>query len=597
MSTHRQTRTRRVVPSPEAPTLSTPATYVPAADFGELRSVLQRPANPRTWMMLCDVVERMDAAELAERALPYLESYLQRWDDSLRVIPARWLPALFDGEVHPHMRIARTLDLRGRAIGSATFSLLGGLLDELGITRLGLSGVGLSEQAAADLAAQPFMSRVESLDLRGGLKPGALIQLMDSPHLGGLRRLDLSGNQALGPLDVHALARAPSVVALHDLRLNMVNASRERGLITALLHAPWAGTIETLALKRLSLDEQELRPLCMGSRLASLRRLDLSENPLGAQEVATLASSPLMRQLELLRLASTRFDDEAAEALVGAGDALASLRALHVNACPLRAAGAATLLRSPALEHLTELNLSRCRLDGEDELLTGAATQRLERLNLSHTHLRPRALTHMAAAEELPALTSLALDGVVVDLHAARALGSAAHWGALKEVSMAGSSLGSWGFTTLLRAPWMPQLERLDLQQNVISAALPDLATARSWRALRTLHLGDCALGDQGVEALAQAPFTRLADLSLNRNELTHRSVRALLAAPFAAHIEHLSLARNALGDTGLSLLAHTHALPQLVKLDLRMSLAPYYRSPVTARFNTPAMRGVEVLA
>lgn len=69
--------------------------------------------------------------------------------------------------------------------------------------------------------------------------------------------------------------------------------------------------------------------------------------------------------------------------------------------------------------------------------------------------------------------------------------------------------------------------------------------------------LKDCCIGDEGVQALAEAstPDTRLKSLDLMSNELTHVGMSALLLCP-RLRLERINMLNNKLGDGGAVALA-----------------------------------------
>ena len=80
--------------------------------FGELRSVLQRPASDETWLALCEQLGHWPAHTLAMVALPYALEHLARWPDALRCeAPRAWADALLNGQACPQLRCARQLTL------------------------------------------------------------------------------------------------------------------------------------------------------------------------------------------------------------------------------------------------------------------------------------------------------------------------------------------------------------------------------------------------------------------------------------------------------------------------------------------------------
>ena len=76
-----------------------------------------------------------------------------------------------------------------------------------------------ADEVVEDLAASPWLGRLDCLDLRGDhIGAAGMEALAGSPHLGRLRTLDLHGN-VIGSAGARALARAPWLVNLTTLLL------------------------------------------------------------------------------------------------------------------------------------------------------------------------------------------------------------------------------------------------------------------------------------------------------------------------------------------------------------------------------------------
>ncbi|MFL5341256.1 MAG: TIGR02996 domain-containing protein [Gemmataceae bacterium] len=154
--------------------------------------------------------------------------------------------------------------------------------------------------------------------------------LFDSPHLIGLSGLTVHGT--LLPQEAHALAQSPHMGALR--RLDLTNIGLAPDLVE-----------EVVGLRN----------------LRGLRELNLSQIPLSNNGVEALARNPGWANLEELRLSKTTFYDRGLQALAES-PLLARLSRLDVSHNFITPAGLSALLDSPLQGRLTELDVSHNRL-------------------------------------------------------------------------------------------------------------------------------------------------------------------------------------------------------------------------------------------
>lgn len=103
---------------------------------------------------------------------------------------------------------------------------------------------------------------------------------------------------------------------------------------------------------------------------------------------------------------------------------------------------------------------------------------------------------------------------------------------------------------------------------------LDDVATLRSlpMQGVRGLRLRRCAIGDDGLKLLQDAPwFLNLHHLDLFHNELTHTGIKTLSGLREFPHLRVLNLCDNQIGRSGIASLCRCR-FPQLNELDLNSS-------------------------
>jgi hypothetical protein len=124
--------------------------------------------------------------------------------------------------------------------------------------------------------------------------------LAASPHLGGVRSLDVSRND-VGEAGAAAILAAPW--PLETLELGWSGTYRGRELARAIIASRRPPTLRTLGLALRWIPVEELEPLLRAPALASLESLDLHGVQLGeagaAVLTAVLPSLPALRRLIL----------------------------------------------------------------------------------------------------------------------------------------------------------------------------------------------------------------------------------------------------------------------------------------------------------
>jgi uncharacterized protein (TIGR02996 family) len=347
-----------------------------------------------------------------------------------------------------------------------------------------------ARRAVGELAACPLLARLSGLDLSGNELKGAKVRSLLSPHLAGLRRLDLSDNP-LGPGGVKALTTCPHLTGLRRLELRRVRMGFEG--VQAL-----AGHID---------DPQEY---AASVNLDGLVALDLRQNLIYEEGVTVLAHSPHLAGLTELSLA------------------------------PIGGKSSEELNESRYLRKLTTLRISGPFSEGIAELLSSQFVKRLRVLELSETEARDEHAEEIASCRQLSGLHHL---------------------------NLAGNAVGDAGLRALASAR-RPRLRWLDLHGNRITGAgVRALCASTRLKDLRELDLSDNWIDDAGAEALAGCPHLgRLCGLALSQNAITNVGALALASSPLLRQLEGLFLSRNPIWKKGASALrqaAQEAGLPQ----------------------------------
>jgi hypothetical protein len=311
-----------------------------------------------------------------------------------------------------------------------------------GLRSLVVSGTLLDNKDLAWLAKSPVLSTVEELTLdHSNLDDDALGILLDSPHLGKLRRLRLPFHQ-LGNAGLERLAEA-SLPQLVELGLaietmdNIGSGGRDGDGIT----------------------DEGVVALCAWPQMAKLERLDLTGNQIGATGLTTILTSKNTKRLTSLRIRSVSdYDyenDERPDVLSAFEHAKGdrALEELDIGENELTSDAVAALKGSPVLEKLRIFSFDFSHADSELAKLFGDAKwldavhilslnettppvvkkvfsrepKSLHTLSLSSSFPRSdlKGVVNVLTASSAPALQSIDLFGCDIDDAALKKLGAA----------------------------------------------------------------------------------------------------------------------------------------------------------------------------
>jgi uncharacterized protein (TIGR02996 family) len=169
--------------------------------------------------------------------------------------------------------------------------------DRLLVSRLGYKDVGV-------LGGCPGMQAIAELVTNAtvhGLSEDGITELVRSPHVQGLARLDLSGTYHNSNEDALVLAREPVMPVLRDLHLAL-GYRRSVGTVIELLESPHRNRLRGLEV---CLGEAGVLGLCRCPALARLRYLDFGCSVVTDAGAQALAQCPYLDGIELLAYAGS----------------------------------------------------------------------------------------------------------------------------------------------------------------------------------------------------------------------------------------------------------------------------------------------------
>lgn len=278
--------------------------------------------------------------------------------------------------------------------------------------------------------------------------------------------------------------------------------------------------------------------------------------------LATIEQVGQLRELALAPRAGTTagwgIGDELLVALTGS---LANLRRLRMTALRVGERGVASLVSGRGCAGLAMLDLTGNEL-GPAAVQALAASAQLQPavLRLASCELPRASVEALAKAPWLAELEELDLGDNQLRDPGAHAL-AGVPFSRLRRLALASCGIGKDGARALLRSPHLARLRHLRLHENTLGDA-GAIAIARSrMRSIEDLDLQACAIGDDGVSELAGSPNVRAARRwRLGGNPIGDAGARAIAESVHTRGLTSLDLARCRIGDAGAAALAATAA-------------------------------------
>lgn len=358
--------------------------------FGQLRSLLQLPADGQRWSQILTALESMSVQEREQVGLPYARAHLERWPPGLRAAPAWARRHLFAPD--------------GDALKAKPYHWIWSLLDAVEVTY----HTEVADAQLERMAQDERMAQLHTLSFEHpSFSAQGLEALAQSPHLGALRRFEIKG--FFGP-------------------------NRRSAWTAALATAPWLSTLTHLSLSGSFAESEQLRALLSPLDDTSLQwqSLDLSDNnglfgeldalsdhapwihlkALSLDRCAGLGEPIMglhfngMPHLEALSLSDNGDLSTTLREAAQATRVKLPLRSLKLNGCTLESYSLERFADCLEPGALKALSIQQLRFRGElFELLNDhPAFGRLEQLNLNGITLSELAFAMVAQEQSIAAL-------------------------------------------------------------------------------------------------------------------------------------------------------------------------------------------------
>lgn len=453
--------------------------------FGQLRSLLQRPADDQLWAEIITLLASQPAQEREQVSLPYVLAYLERWPLGQRSAPA-WARA----ELYASSEAS---------LNTTPYHWLWSLIDAVEISYQ----TDLTDEKLINLAQDERMAQMYKLSLeQPNMGVLGLEALARSPYLDSLRSFELNKYYSPAPGWSAALAAAPWLPQLH--RLCLSSTMLEPWQLQALVE-PWSA--HAVAWRELDLSDNpslgaDLSALCDHEPWLELKRLNLSGCRGGSASNLERLHFSAMPHLESLNLASNGDISESLREAASLTEVSLALEALELGACELDASSlecfaqvlvpgalkrlSLDMLRfsgelfellndHPAFSALEELNLQS--LASEPAQLSALFVQpallgRLKRLNLSYNTLDGELLASRLSLAPDPVLEELLLTATVLKAQAINTLFERGGALPLRRLDLRGSSVKDEHLQRILNHEQWPDLESLNIFYGSVSVVM-----------------------------------------------------------------------------------------------------------------------------
>lgn len=521
-------------------------------EFGDLRMLCQEEPGQAAWRAIVATVDAKHALDGAHADeveaiwLPYACEALERWPHALRAITPNQLQRVADGQRVASLQLVRHLRWSG-IWGKHDMAKLAAQADLVALPSLHLYQTEEADAATLRRARPDLMAGVEVLRVESCfLKPGEIAPLMAAIAPGGaLRALHVDGHHAEAWLRACA-THAARLTRLTSLRMRdgKLNSEDTMALIDAWASAGCAARLTELDLHCIELvpdAEHALIHACTALTSLGLRAQDL----VGHDLVRAFEGAPLP-QIERLNAGLFGLSDAAIPALGALIRAMPALRRLSLQ----QSAWSTERGNVPKLDALGPLPATLTEVDAyglspERRYVPGA---RPVTLRLGGVMADKVPLDALLDALDLSGVVALkpinsTLGPQGIQAFTRRALP------ALREADLWGCALDDEGVQHVLDAPWSAQLSTLALHANRVSDACVPALTAWLERgaAIRQLPLESCydTLQPQALAPLMEAACRRSAPLMLSAHGKTGPNAIALICptrdadgSPWPPHVQ-----------------------------------------------------------
>lgn len=361
----------------------------------EIETLLTFSPSVQSWV---ELTKRLDA--LNDDELETLRPRLDRWPDAMRIVPGEHFHSVLEGKQWKYQHLCTALTFFAQRMSHDELEKTSKNPVLAKFTHLGFSNCRLDPQAAKILAQSPHLSGLKGLDLGGGNEIGddglealtqtpwfaqlehldlwssgigaGALQALASVPMNRLRHLNISHNKVYGA-GARALAQAQGWTALDTLEAHGIRCS-DAGTI-ALASAPWFGQLQSLSFSRNTITAPGAQALSKAFRAAqALQYLHMDVNKVGGQSVLDLIE---IESLRFLSLKECDIDDHWVQQAANS-KALGNLKELRLGANPIGIKGAKALLMSTRLKSLESLSLFQTSLGAKDaQVLAGLKPKRV----------------------------------------------------------------------------------------------------------------------------------------------------------------------------------------------------------------------------
>ena len=334
------------------------------------------------------------------------------------------------------------------------------------------------------------------------------------------------------------------------MRVDYEPAMAQKPLLEFLNRNP----VAQLGLQGREISTADLVQLVSSANAAGLRRLDISDNPVGADAYRAFEQAQPAMRLESLDVSSTPLAGISLEPLLNTR-VLESLTKLEINGCGSARRNMDVLARSRFWTQATQLRAHSGTVPAStlEPLCQSHGPPALRLLDLADNYLRAEGVQLLSEAPWVDSLTWLALTANYLDNEACAVLAQSGRYRQLRTLHLAHNNI---------------RQESGDGEQITDAGALA-LTESESLSNLRLLTLSQTGITHRAVYSVLNAPYWRLSGLGIAGCNLKAQTVQILAESPRLARLHWLDLSGNPLfGGDRLRPLAESPYLSPLCELD-----------------------------
>jgi hypothetical protein len=542
--------------------------------FGDVRALLSHEPCVHAFTAVCAMWPEGD---VPEEIVEYVRGVTRHWPLEVPLgVPQRWAERVERGAPCSGIAMCTSLHIRAQERGSHRLRKWMEYSALTHLRELAITGEHWRLTVPARLLCAEKFARVESLTLTNCAFKLDMSELVETPLMRGLKRLEFSGGY-MRRADVSALVGAPVLAQLSHLTLRGCILGDDAGAAMAqswalsqLEHLDLGGnrgpfselfavlpkTLRTLSLESCRPSEPDLHALANALSLSGLHHLSLKSCSMSHEAAQALATSPCLHHLKSLDLSHSFLPEVVVRTLVESV-LMHGVERLNVSRCYMRSSALAALSEGMYIQHITHLDVSLNPIgdEGAEALATSPRLERLRSLDVQGCELSVLGVRALTQADFFAQLESLHIQDNLDEAQSYYELWKTPYMQGSDEFRVCADELHTDALSEILDEPALDGVKHVIVSQGANDHRfLPLLCSSARFCALESISISRMVLTESDCVALAAWP--RLAGVTSLQLWLTGllqmRHLEALLDSTFLRHLEVFEFASPRLDSSQL---------------------------------------------